>query len=155
MVNEILRVAGKFAVFGFPCGSPAYQSDWNFQEYLKGRGIPRHGWLEEHMRYQYPDLGLFSRLTPEWSVETSGNDNISFHNWVNRCEMSRIMKGIFWLLLTLMPRAVEAILGLAERAPFYRMIVVVTRKSRQEARPLVDFPTQFEHPHLKSKMSLS
>ena len=75
MVNEILRVAGKFAVFGFPCGSPAYKSDWHFQEYLKGRGIPLHGWLEEHMRYQYPDLGLFSRLTSEWSVESSGNEN--------------------------------------------------------------------------------
>ncbi len=58
------------------------------------------------------------------------------------------MKGIFWILLTLMPRAVEAILGLAERAPFYRMIVVVTRKSMQEARLLVDSPTQFERPHV-------
>lgn len=128
VVKEALRVTRKVAIFGFPAGSTAYESDRSFRDYLKERGILPYGWLEEHMLYPFPDPGLFHGLTPEWSVESFGNENVGFHNWVNRSELSRTAKGLFWILLTVAPRPVEGLLRLADRPPFYRLIVVVTRK---------------------------
>jgi hypothetical protein len=130
VVREALRVARKVVVFGFPSGSPAFESDRNFRDYLKKRGIPPYGWLEEHMLYPFPDHTLFDGLAPEWSVESFGNEHVGFHEWVHRRELSRIAKGLFWILLTVIPGPVAALLRLADRAPFYRMIVVVTRKHR-------------------------
>jgi hypothetical protein len=128
VVREALRVAGKVAVFGFPSGSSAEECDRQFHQYLKERGIPPYGWLEEHLRHPFPDRTLFDALPPEWSVESFGNENVEFHSWVHRRELSRIGKGLFWILLTIVPRLVEALLRLADRSPFYRMIVVATRK---------------------------
>ena len=127
VVREALRVAQNIVVFGFPSGSPAYESDRNFHTDLQKRGIPPYGWLEEHMLHPFPDRTLFDGLTHEWSVESFGNENVGFHEWVNRSELSRIKKGLFWVLLTVVPRPVAALLRLADRPPFYRMIVVATR----------------------------
>jgi hypothetical protein len=128
VVQEALRVAQNFVVFGFPSGSSAYESDRNFRELLQKRGVSPYCWLEEHMLHPFPDRTLFDDLTPEWSVESFGNENVGFHGWVNRRELSRITRGLFWVLLTVVPSTVAALLRLADRAPFYRMIVVVTRK---------------------------
>jgi len=130
IVQETLRVARNLAVFGFPCGSPAYESDRNFQEYLKARGIRCHDWLEEHLRHPFPDFTLFEGLDSEWSVESFGNENVVFHEWVNRNELSRLAKGLFWVLLTIVPHAVARMLRLCDRPPYYRLIVVATRKSK-------------------------
>ena len=128
LVHEALRVAGDVAIFGFPSGSIAYESDRSFRDYLRQRRIPPYGWLEEHMLYPFPDRTLFDGLAPEWSVVSFGNDNVGFNDWVNRSELSKITKGLFWVLLTVASRPVGALLRFADRAPFYRMIVVVTRK---------------------------
>jgi hypothetical protein len=118
----------KVAIFGFPSGTAAYESDRKFHDEFKKQGTPPYGWLAEHMLYPFPDHTLFDGLPPEWSVECFGNERIGFHEWVNRREMSRIAKGIFWDLLTVAPRPVEVLLRRPDRAPFYRLIVVVTRK---------------------------
>lgn len=128
VVREALRVARNFAVFGFPSGSPAYESDRNFHDYHKARGIPICDWLEEHMRYPFPDRSLFESLPPEWSLESFGNENVRFHNWVNHREMSGKISQLLSLIVKVVPRPVEALLRLADRSPYYRMIVVVTRK---------------------------
>jgi hypothetical protein len=135
VVREALRVAGKVAVFGFPSGSVAQECDREFHKYLKKRGIPPYGWLEEHLRHPFPDRTLFDGLPPEWSVESFGNENVGFHSWVHRNELSRMTRGLFWILLTIVPRPVEALLRLADRSPFYRMIVVATRKPQRENVP--------------------
>lgn len=127
VVQEALRVAQNIVVFGFPSGAPAYESDRNFRELLQKRGVSPYGWLEEHMLHPFPDRTLFNGLTPEWSIESFGNENVGFHGWVNRRELSRITRGLFWVLLTAVPSAMAAWLRLADRAPFYRMIVVATR----------------------------
>jgi len=135
VVREALRVTGKVAVFGFPSGSCAEECDRHFHDYLKERGIPPYGWLEEHLRYPFPDRTLFDGLPPEWSVESFGNENVEFHLWVHRRELSRITRVLFWILLTIVPRPLEALIRLADRSPFYRMIVVVTRKPQGSDAP--------------------
>lgn len=135
VVREALRVAGRVVVFGFPSGSPAQECDRQFHKYLKVQGIPPYGWLEEHLCHPFPDRTLFDGLPAEWSIETFGNENVEFHSWVHRRELSRIARGLFWILLTIVPRPMEALLRLADRSPFYRMIVVVTQKNKVENVP--------------------
>ncbi len=129
VVQESLRVARKLVVFGFPSGTQAWESDRNFRDHLRARAIPVPDWLDEHMRDAFPDASLFEALGPEWSVETFGNDNLSFNEWTNRCDLSRLAKGFFWMLLTIAPQLVGRLLRLADRPPFYRLIVVATRKA--------------------------
>ncbi len=62
VVNESLRVAQKFAVFGFPSGPTAYESDRNLCEYLKEHGIPFFDWLKEHMFPSSFQTGPSSRV---------------------------------------------------------------------------------------------
>jgi len=128
VVREALRVTRKFAVFGFPSGLLAHQKDREFHDYMKKKKIELYDWLEEHMRYPFPDQTLFEGLAPEWSVEIFGNEHIRFHDWVVRRELSGIACRLFAILLKLVPRAVEALLKLADRPPFYRIIVLVTRR---------------------------
>jgi len=135
VVQEALRVTREVALFGFPSGPSAYESDRNFRDDLKKHGIAPYVWLEEHMLYPFPDRTLFDGLTAEWSVECLGNENLRFHEWVNRREMSRIAKGLLGILLTVAPRPVEALLRLADRSPYYRLIVVVTRKAPVGGEP--------------------
>jgi hypothetical protein len=130
VVQEALRVARKLVIFGFPSGPAAHDSDRNFDEFLKSRGMTPPGWLEEHMRHPFPDRTLFEGLPREWSVESFGNEHLGFHNWVNRSELSRLRRGIFWILLTLVPHPAAALLRRADRPPYYRLLVVVTRKSQ-------------------------
>ena len=132
VVREALRVARKVVVFGFPSGSPGYECDREFRDYLRKRGIPPYDWLEEHMRYPFPDRTLFEGLPPDWSVESFGNENLGFHHWLHRTEMSARANRLFAILLKVVPRPVEALLRLADRGPFYRMIVVVSRKPQRE-----------------------
>ncbi len=128
VMREALRVARKVVVFGFPSGSPAYERDRQLHDYLKKRGISNCDWLEEHMRYPFPDRTLFEGLTPEWSVESFGNEHVAFHDWVMRMEMSGKVSHLFALLLKLAPHLFEVLLRFADRAPFYRMLVVVARE---------------------------
>jgi Methyltransferase domain len=138
VVREALRVAGKVAVFGFPSGSRAYESDRNFYQYHKQRRIPVCDWLEEHMRYPFPDRTLFDGLPPEWSVESFGNDQLWFHEWLNHRELSGKVNQLLSSVVRIVPRPVEALLKLADRSPFYRLIVVVSRNPREEGKLLID-----------------
>jgi hypothetical protein len=64
-------------------------------------------------------------------VESFGNEQLRFHDWVNHGEMSPSWSVIFRVCLRFIPRLLEAVLRLTDRPPFYRTIVVITpRKSR-------------------------
>ena len=128
VVTEALRVAGKVAIFSFPTGSLAYQADRKLCDFLGKRGIPLFDWLKEHMLHPYPDGSLFEGLSPNWSIESFQNENLRFHEWVNRHELSKIVKGLFWVALTLAPKLVASLLRLADRPPYYRLIVVATKR---------------------------
>jgi len=127
LINEALRVTRKLAVFAFPCGKDAHALDERFLDSLRRRSIPAPPWLEEHMHYPFPEQDLFRGLGEAWKVESFGNEHLRFHDWVNRKEMSYRWCRVFRACLRFTPRLLEAALRWADRAPFYRVIVVVTR----------------------------
>jgi cyclopropane fatty-acyl-phospholipid synthase-like methyltransferase len=129
VVAESLRVARKVAIFAFPFGASARRLDEALFAELKGKGIQPPDWLSEHMEHEFPDGSLFESLPAEWKVETAGNEQVRFHNWVIRKEMNPRWDRVFRLWLKLFPSLTEALLRLADRAPYYRMIFVVSRRT--------------------------
>jgi SAM-dependent methyltransferase len=127
VLREALRVARRVVVVGFPCGPAAYALDQRlFASYQElGRSAPP--WLEEHMQYPFPDERIFEGLGDEWAVQSIGNDNLYFHEWLLR----RMMQGRWMLLFRLIesvPRQLmELALRLADRGQCYRRIFMVTR----------------------------
>jgi len=131
VIREALRVSCKLAVFGFPYGKRAHVLDEHFLEFHRRIAVPPPRWLEEHMLFPFPEEELFRGLNDGWKVEAFGNEHLGFHDWVNRREISRVWSLFFCGCLRIAPSVVEALLRLADRPPFYRMIFVVTRTSNQ------------------------
>ena len=130
-VNEALRVTRKVAVFAFPCGKDAHALDEKFFDFHRKRNIPPPSWLEEHMRYPFPEQDLLQGVGEGWKVERFGNEHLRFHDWVSRREMSYSWCRVFRACLQFSPRLIEVGLRWADRAPFYRMIIVVSRRTSQ------------------------
>jgi SAM-dependent methyltransferase len=126
VIQEALRVARKIAIFGFPSGRTALEYDARLAETYDRSRQDRPEWLQEHLLYQpFPTIDLFDELQPAWLVRSFDNENVVFHDWVMRREMNRFGAYTFTLLLAGLPRLVERLLQRADRAPYYRKIVVV------------------------------
>jgi SAM-dependent methyltransferase len=133
VIREALRVARKVAVFAFPSGSTAYESDRRLAESYDRARQDRPVWLEEHMQYQpFPTEELFEELPHDWRVGSFDNENAAFHNWVMRQEMHRLGIYFFMFLLAVLPRVMESLLRRADREPYYRKIVVVQHHTNSE-----------------------
>jgi len=131
VINEALRVTRKLAVFAFPCGKDAHALDEKIMDVHRTRNMPPPPWLEEHMQFAFPEENLFRALGGGWEVESFGNEHLRFHEWVIRSEMSSTWPVVFRACLRFTPRLIETTLSWADRPPFYRMIVVVTRRTSQ------------------------
>jgi predicted SAM-dependent methyltransferase len=129
VIHEALRVTRKLAVFAFPCGRDAHALDEEFLEFQRRRNVPPPPWLQEHMLYPFPERDLFQGFGDGWRVENFGNEHLRFHDWVNRSEMSSTWSLVFRAVLRFTPHLIEAALRWADRPPYYRMIVVVTRRT--------------------------
>jgi hypothetical protein len=128
VIRETLRVMRKIAIFGFPSGGKAFESDVQLAEVYDRSLRNRPDWLKEHLQYQpYPTESLFEVLRQDWRVSSFGNENVVFHNWVMRQEMHRIATFSFRILLAVLPRVMEVLLRRADREPYYRKIVVIQR----------------------------
>jgi SAM-dependent methyltransferase len=126
VIAESLRVARKFAIFGFPCGKFAWEADQALLEvYLKAKVSPPE-WLTEHMDAKFPEID-FLKERNGWSIQHQGNENITFHSWLMRMEMSRAFITISSMCMRIAPRLVEALLRKADRPPFYRQIFVLRK----------------------------
>jgi hypothetical protein len=101
------------------------------------KSLPRvpPDWLEEHMQYPFPTADLFADFQDKWMIESVGNENLRFHDWMNRMEMSRVWNRLFRLLVALVPRLVERVLQTFDREPFYRRIFVLSPQPDQGAPP--------------------
>jgi SAM-dependent methyltransferase len=133
VIREALRVVRKIAIFGFPSGVAALNYDVRLAELYDRKQQARPEWLQEHLRYQpYPTADLFEDVQREWAVSSFDNENVAFHDWVMRREMSPWGLYTFLLLLATLPRLMEYLLQRADREPCYRKIVVV--KPREEGK---------------------
>jgi len=128
VIHEALRVARKIAIFGFPSGIAGFEYDQKLAETYDRSRQQRPQWLQEHLQHHpYPTTDLFEGLDPTWTVSCLDNENVTFHNWVMRQEMSRIGIYTFMLLLAVQPRPIEYLLRKADHPPFYRKIVILQR----------------------------
>jgi SAM-dependent methyltransferase len=126
VVAEVLRVARKKVVFGYPCGQAAFELDRKlYRDYLS-RDLPPPVWLEEHMLHPFPDEDLLVELPAGWKREVIPNESLQFHYWMMRKEMFRPWDYSFRLMLRVMPGFVERFLQQANREPSYRKIFVLT-----------------------------
>jgi SAM-dependent methyltransferase len=132
LIGEALRVAGKVAVFGFPCGGGACALDRAFLDYFVQLRLPPPAWLTEHTQHPLPDSALFVQLDHGWDVKASGNECLAFARWLNYRELSPLWSRLFSASLRLFPGLVERMLRLADREPFYRQIFVVRRNLETE-----------------------
>jgi hypothetical protein len=131
VVAEVLRVARKMVVFGYPCGQAAFELDQKLYRDYQSRNLAPPAWLEEHMLHPFPDENLLVELPAEWKREVIPNETLQFHYWMMRTEMFRPWNYSFRLMLRIMPGFVERFLQFADREPSYRKIFVLTRKSEE------------------------
>ncbi|MGO8797262.1 MAG: class I SAM-dependent methyltransferase [Candidatus Sulfotelmatobacter sp.] len=127
VVAEVLRVARRIAIFGYPCGPAAFELDRRlFQEY-QARNLPPPVWLEEHMLHPFPDETVLQDLPAGWKARVVPNESLRFHAWMMKAEMSRLWNCCFRALLRIVPALVESCLRYANQQPSYRKIFVLTR----------------------------
>lgn len=128
LIFEVLRVARRIAVFGFPCGPAALEFDKNLRkEYVSRKRTPPI-WLEEHMLYPFPSEDLFRNTPNGWEVRVIPNESLQFHFWMMRTEMNRLMDYLFKFALVVVPAAVELVLRRADTEPCYRKLFVLRRR---------------------------
>jgi Methyltransferase domain len=130
LIAEAFRVARKAAVFGYPCGPDAFSLDKRLRSDYLSRNLSAPDWLEEHMRYPFPDEDLFMNLPKGWTGIAIPNESLKFHYWMMRKEMQRPFDALFRLGLKLMPRIVELLLRRVDVEPCYRKIFVLTRSEQ-------------------------
>lgn len=128
VVAEVLRVARRKVVFGYPCGPFAFQADQKLYRDYQSRQLPPPVWLEEHMLHPFPDESLFEEIPEGWSREVFPNESLEFHYWMMRKEMFRPWDYLFRIMLRIMPGLMERLLQRVNREPSYRKIFVLTRE---------------------------
>ena len=126
VIDESLRVARKLVIFGFPSGELAWESDRALLDTYLSKKITPPEWLTEHMQAKFPGPELFQKIDG-WEIQQHDNENIAFHSWLMRREMSRIFLKGASILMRLAPSLVEALLLRANRGPVYRKIFVLRK----------------------------
>ena len=125
--REVLRVAGRIAVFGYPCGPQAFALDERLYGDYKNRYLAPPVWLEEHMLHPFPDEQLIAAVSAGWKSRVIANESLEFHEWMMKAEMFRPWDYCFRMALLLMPGRVERLLEGKNQEPSYRKIFVLTR----------------------------
>jgi hypothetical protein len=76
------------------------------------------------MEAKFPEPELFREIDG-WEIQQLDNENITFHSWLMRREMSRLLLKGASILMRLAPFLVKAVLRRANGAPVYRKIFVL------------------------------
>jgi len=123
-----LRITRRVAVFGFPCGRVAFETDKTlFDCYLRRKREPPV-WLAEHMQYPFPEPDLFHSLGDDWQALDLPNENLDFHSWMMRKEMNSFWNLAFQGLLKCAPALVRNFLRRQDTEPCYRRLFIVSRQ---------------------------
>jgi hypothetical protein len=130
VIQETLRVTRGLVIFCFPCGKPAHDADRSLRETYLSKHLEVPVWLEEHMLASFPDASLFDNL-PGWNVVQVGNESIRFHSWMMQRELNPSFVRNSMRFLRLAPWLLEVLLRLADGAPYYRQMFVLTRSANR------------------------
>lgn len=130
LISEMLRVARKVAIFGYPCGLTALALDKKLRADYVSRMMAPPLWLEEHMLYPFPSEDLFRDVPAGWEMKVIPNESLEFHYWVMRMEMRLSVNRLFRLGLKLFPQVIELLLCWADKEPSYRKIFFLIRQEQ-------------------------
>jgi hypothetical protein len=126
-LREMLRVAARCALVGFPSGDTARRHDRAVERFARRIGIAQPRWLTEHLQHPYPTSAALLRLPPPsgWRARVLRNTN-----W--RVHLAVVLLGLHWrmsrLLRGLDRIGLVALLGpLLNRGETYREIIVLER----------------------------
>jgi hypothetical protein len=128
VIVEVVRVARKLIIIGYPCGSAAFELDQKLYRDYQRRNIPPPIWLEEHMSYSFPDEDLIGEVPARWKRKVIPNENLKLHYWMMRAEMFRAWNLFFRTILRAFPKVAEKFLIWANHEPAYRKIFVLMRE---------------------------
>jgi SAM-dependent methyltransferase len=155
IVRECVRVARGTVAIGFPAGVLAEAHDREHDHWLRARGLPRPGWLAEHLAHPFPSA---SEVAPalaggRWAV--LDNAWLPVHRVVMRWEarargarysalLADLLAPTAWdwhghraptNALRAIARPLRRLLRLLDRRPAYRTVIVVQKGRAREARP--------------------
>lgn len=137
-LDELLRVASKGVVVGFPVGETARSVDERIARALRvtHRGVP--AWLDEHLAQRsYPDGELVrSALRPGWVVtEERISGNVRFQPWLVLTENLPVLRRVGRRTRTGggFPRSVQLISRLLDRGQGYRTVWLLLRTEVQRS----------------------
>lgn len=135
VISECLRVARQLVIFGFPSGEIAWQADKDLLATYRDAKVPAPDWLTEHMEAMFPGGELFAHVNG-WNICQFGNENIRFHSWLMRREMSGKFVRVSSAAMRAFPKVVEGLLRMADRPPFYRQMFTLVPQAPAKERPL-------------------
>jgi len=155
IVRECVRVARRTVAIGFPAGGAAETHDREHDRWLTARGLPRPGWLAEHLAHPFPSEGEISRSLDGARVAILANAWLPAHRFFMRWEarargarysslLSDLLAPTEWdrrghrpstNALRVIARPLTPLLGLLDRAPAYRTLIVVEKERAREAHP--------------------
>jgi len=155
VVRECVRVARGTVALGFPSGASAEAHDREFDRWLGTRGLPRPGWLAEHLAHPFPTAGdvvgavdgvRCSVLDSEWVVA-----HRVFERWEARARGARYSALLADLLaptdwdrrvhrgstnaLRVVTRPFLPLLRVLDRRPAYRTLMVIEKDAARGAGP--------------------
>lgn len=79
-LSEMMRVAARWVVVGYPAGRGAQWADRAVQRFYDWRGGTAPDWLGEHLAHALPDGREVHRLArTHWRITRTGNENLLVH----------------------------------------------------------------------------
>jgi hypothetical protein len=82
-IAELVRIARRTLILGFPCGEKARATDERWHAALVRKRQPVPDWLEEHVRYVIPQADDVFAILRECGARfsTSWNAGLTFHSF--------------------------------------------------------------------------
>ena len=155
IVRECVRVARGTVAIGFPAGASAEAHDREYDRWLRARGLPRPGWLAEHLTHPFPSTGEVAPALDGARWAALDNAWLPAHRVVMRWEarargarysalLADLLAPTAWdwrshraltNALRVIARPLRPLLRLLDRRPAYRTVIVVEKARAREARP--------------------
>jgi SAM-dependent methyltransferase len=105
-VRQLLRVARKGLILGFPTGEGALESDRFIAGLFERRGRTLPNWLESHLQNGPVDHAQVEKVLSEAAgtrFSTIENQSVKFGKTLAWIESGKMLKGLSYMVGTLMP----------------------------------------------------
>jgi SAM-dependent methyltransferase len=122
VLRELVRVARRRVILGFPSGKRAFEADVSLGRMLDRRGQTYTDWLDEHLRHGFPDASdVEAELRAYGRVRRLPNENVHTHRMLVWCAMTRGAHRATGLLARLLAPGLRA-RGRWWRAPLLHLL---------------------------------